>query len=312
MELGNAVFGHSRGEFAIDDRYGYLEILRPLFDVLGCDIYGTHVDNEVFEMHPYCWCDNEDCVQCGKGEQANFHYKPTGFTLTWYKYALRDAYMSKNLSKSEFKEIIDRCVAKITEGRLEDGVVVSKPVMPLLSTQYDAAKMKQFHQRVASNSLYGARGERPKVKMMNPEYDFSGGTMVTKKVLADAREKTCTEAPELKPFFKSPYFVRQRQKAKIFETIYKETSNLATPGVLRMSRSAYQKDGFERVQTKGRMIGLTIKKRQWKNYLKLMRGGFGRPMTIKEKHAYAEKLTRRGYRITTVVKALDACKTVRS
>jgi hypothetical protein len=26
--------------------------------------YGTHVETPVFAMHPYCWCDREDCPWC--------------------------------------------------------------------------------------------------------------------------------------------------------------------------------------------------------------------------------------------------------
>lgn len=33
--------------------------------LLGGDYgYGVHVDNEVFMMHPYCWCEREDCPWC--------------------------------------------------------------------------------------------------------------------------------------------------------------------------------------------------------------------------------------------------------
>ena len=26
--------------------------------------YGTYFENEVFGMHPYCWCDQNDCAWC--------------------------------------------------------------------------------------------------------------------------------------------------------------------------------------------------------------------------------------------------------
>lgn len=113
--------------------------------------------------------------------------------------------------------------------------------------------------------------------------------------------------PELKPFFETPYFQRQKLKAKIFEEAFRAFSGNYIPAT---NPKSHQRAVFYKVQTQGRMRGLTIKKRQWKNFIKLMKGGHGRPMNIEEKHAYAHKLTRCGYGLTTVVTALDACKTV--
>lgn len=47
--------------------------------------YGCEVDNDVFMMRPFCWCDRDDCPWC-EGDAPNFLFKPTGFRLTWYKY----------------------------------------------------------------------------------------------------------------------------------------------------------------------------------------------------------------------------------
>lgn len=66
--------------------------------------YGVNIDTEVFMMHPYCWCEKDDCPWCqgcecpeesdeqcsycaGGGVNApNFVYKPTSFKVWWYKY----------------------------------------------------------------------------------------------------------------------------------------------------------------------------------------------------------------------------------
>ncbi len=115
MELGNAVMGHSRGEFPIPDRYEYLDLFRPLLKALDADIYGAKISNNVFDMNPYCWCDNEDCKQCRKGEEVNFYYKPTGFKLTWYKYMFRDTYTNQAVTPESFKAIVDSCIRSLNE-----------------------------------------------------------------------------------------------------------------------------------------------------------------------------------------------------
>lgn len=87
--------------------------------------YGTNFENDVFMMHPYCWCESQNCLWCGiwlsnevtctedeaeahrlkqqselrrlYGDFAadrvaapNFWFKPSNFQLTWYKYIGRD------------------------------------------------------------------------------------------------------------------------------------------------------------------------------------------------------------------------------
>jgi hypothetical protein len=71
--------------------------------------YGANYENDTFMMHPFCWCEREDCPWCGEigampqllrdvlgakyaeSERApNFLFKPTGFKVWWYKYIGRD------------------------------------------------------------------------------------------------------------------------------------------------------------------------------------------------------------------------------
>lgn len=206
MELGNAVFGISRGPYPIRRGAGWEEELFRLFDAYAPKRdnswreYGEEFDNDTFSVSPYYWGDCEcgwdefsgeaedlfgglsshgpDCYQtriddierstsqgekrikaiceemglsypggsaihctCGhdinyasfmdsaadqfggdpeRGHlpgclitKPNFLYKPTGFEIMWYKYPLRDSYMSKKISLGEFKKIIDLCVASV-------------------------------------------------------------------------------------------------------------------------------------------------------------------------------------------------------
>lgn len=45
--------------------------------------------------------------------KPNFLYKPMEFEIQWYKYPLRDSYMSHKISLEEFKQIIDKCIESI-------------------------------------------------------------------------------------------------------------------------------------------------------------------------------------------------------
>lgn len=76
------------------------------------DKYGTEFENEVFMMHPYCWCWRAGCPWCAEdtndrimnqknteGKSApNFHHKPSGFKVWWYKYIGRGMDQSEPLS----------------------------------------------------------------------------------------------------------------------------------------------------------------------------------------------------------------------
>ena len=108
MELGNICFGHSRGEFPIPRQEGWEEPFFELLDKMSGDDdgYAVHFDNATFYMHPYCWCDKEDCPQCGTGEQYNFYMKGPDVGVRWYKYPLRDSYCNKDISLSDWERLI--------------------------------------------------------------------------------------------------------------------------------------------------------------------------------------------------------------
>lgn len=88
--------------------------------------YGQDFENAVFKMHPFCWCERDDCGYCaGIGSMPqlergisgikydeserlpNFLYKPTGFKLWWYKYIGRGEEQSGTLPKDWYKKCIE-------------------------------------------------------------------------------------------------------------------------------------------------------------------------------------------------------------
>lgn len=121
MELGNMLFGSSRGNFPIDRQGGWEEELYRLSDATGFCFYGDRIKNSIFEIFPYYWGNctcgmeklekerTEDCMY----NKPNFTYFPTNLTISWYKYPLRDAYISQDISLEEFSKIIDACIRSL-------------------------------------------------------------------------------------------------------------------------------------------------------------------------------------------------------
>lgn len=213
MEIGNFLFGNSRGAIPIPRHVGWEEQLARLFEVAGLDAFGVPLDgsswdtkasyeNDEFWVMPYYWggctcgwddvCASvgaqvqhrPDCIAtqieaiggmrpgqedewlarlkrlyeahgfstegdgwwhgcayrctCDYGERYrraldqyktgeyhgehrpdcllvrdNFHHKPTGFGIQWYKTPLRSAYMNQELTLDQFKAIVDQCIASV-------------------------------------------------------------------------------------------------------------------------------------------------------------------------------------------------------
>ncbi|MED3792473.1 hypothetical protein P4571_08450 [Niallia alba] len=125
MELGNMIFGNSRGSYPVDrswqeafvtklydmkfDGYGipeedarnYKGEFKTMKSELGST---TYFENDTFIIMPYYW--GEDDIIA---EMPNFVHKPSGFTLSWYKYALRSSYMNKDITFEELMEIMEDC-----------------------------------------------------------------------------------------------------------------------------------------------------------------------------------------------------------
>jgi len=85
--------------------------------------YGADYENEVFMMHPFCWCEEGDCGWCaGIGAMPqllrevgnvkyseserlpNFLYKPTNTRVWWYKYIGRGMEQKGTLPKDWLKK----------------------------------------------------------------------------------------------------------------------------------------------------------------------------------------------------------------
>ena len=111
MEMGNILFGNSRGEYAVEPRGDYQEAFCDFLFRNGFDGYGVHefrkerdFENDTFIIRPYYWGEDEEIAQL-----PNFVYKPTGLEIKWYKYPMRDAYSNQDIDIESFKAVLRRC-----------------------------------------------------------------------------------------------------------------------------------------------------------------------------------------------------------
>ncbi|MBT1162126.1 hypothetical protein [Bifidobacterium sp. SO1] len=127
MELGNLLFGNSRGEYPVDRTSEPCDLLEWLLIGLGCDINGSgRLDEDVrrrmehagfqpdwlvettrgIDLHDPVsgerllrtrayWWDNGDDPEA---KLPNLEIPALGFSLDWYKYMFRDSYANRPLT----------------------------------------------------------------------------------------------------------------------------------------------------------------------------------------------------------------------
>ena len=71
--------------------------------------YGARWDSEVFSMHPFCWCDDNECAICNS---PNFYHKASGFKVDWYKYIGRGM---KIEGECDWPEVLAECLSTVKE-----------------------------------------------------------------------------------------------------------------------------------------------------------------------------------------------------
>lgn len=114
MELGNLIFGNSRGEFKVP-RDEYQDLFQEFLERNGFDGYGHYKNKEYFEnktfiIRPYYWGEDEAITQL-----PNFVYKPMNFEIKWYKYPMRDAYSNQDINIETFKSMLNDCEDSMKE-----------------------------------------------------------------------------------------------------------------------------------------------------------------------------------------------------
>jgi hypothetical protein len=75
--------------------------------------YGVSYDSALFMMHPYCWCEDENCAWC-EGDAANFIHKPTGLSIWWYK-SIGRSMRIENPNNADFVKVLSECCDELAE-----------------------------------------------------------------------------------------------------------------------------------------------------------------------------------------------------
>ena len=103
------------------DREKFQDIFSNFLEKGGFDYYGIHngqednlpsggsgLENDTFIIRPYYWGDDDDIA-----ELPNFVYKPLNLEITWYKYALRDAFCNQDITPYELANILNDCLRSL-------------------------------------------------------------------------------------------------------------------------------------------------------------------------------------------------------
>lgn len=164
-ELGNMMFGNSRGEFEIPR--GWSRKFFKLTDACGCDSRGNYdfndefnspywgFENDTFRIEPYYWGDDEEIA-----ERPNFLYKPENIKIDWYKHPFRDTWSNIQMNYYKFAEIINKCIKSLVFDRTLkklDYESVSGVLSGGKEIEYKANVMLRLN-AIHTNSIYGTCG----------------------------------------------------------------------------------------------------------------------------------------------------------
>ena len=113
MEIGNLLFGYSRGAYPFPDRaIADSDEWLALCGVLGIDSHGcTEKDNPhrsdtggyddgVICVNPYWWGSGDE----SRADEPNFLDRRIGLEIRWYKYPFRDSYMNWQMGAESMKK----------------------------------------------------------------------------------------------------------------------------------------------------------------------------------------------------------------
>lgn len=116
MELGNMIYGNSRGEYSIPDRMEWQKIFYEFLDKVNIDGYGYTdkgdfgYENEVFKIMPYLWDIECDCGYDELEEEwwKNHKHNQNCFSVRLEKYEQKLEKQGLNIINKEYIELIDK------------------------------------------------------------------------------------------------------------------------------------------------------------------------------------------------------------
>lgn len=151
MELGNIIFGNSRGEFPVSRSAGYYGELIRLFEAYAPDRvnlwreYGEEFENDVFSVFPYYW--GEDL--CGYEEKEEAWFKTNRHEKHCYQTALRKAQREWLANNPE----PEAQMMNVSQEEIEPGMVLIMSE-PAYSPSADMWREWSKKRRVAHSQIY--------------------------------------------------------------------------------------------------------------------------------------------------------------
>lgn len=163
--------------------------------------YGIKYENDVFMMHPFCWCDKDDCGWCGEignmpkiirdtfnkkynesERLPNFYFKPTGFKMWWYKYIGRGEEAKGLLPKDWYEQCLKSLWGKeecwYDFQRVDDVVSYHYKVCLNFNTDDKNAYVEFDSSDLIENAIYG----------MTLEEIFKDASMFEADILPEVRK----------------------------------------------------------------------------------------------------------------------------
>lgn len=152
MELGNMIFGNSRGQFELPRQKGFEDELIRLFATIAPSensferSYGADFENETFLTFPYYWGDCTCGYEENEAEWCDSHSHAEGCYQTIVKREI-DAY-DKSIGYSSPESLFDPNHFKVDEQPLEmDGVAMGTSMMIMPKNGKDSQRLYQLHEK---------------------------------------------------------------------------------------------------------------------------------------------------------------------
>lgn len=123
-KFANGVYARNHDGYAINARYHTQTFVQNV-SISDIEYQGKVYDVSLIRNHTLlirrdgkiwwgsnCWCEKEDCPWCS-GSEPHFLFKPTGFSIDWYKFIGRDMQLSGPVSAFDIVVMILHCLVSV-------------------------------------------------------------------------------------------------------------------------------------------------------------------------------------------------------
>lgn len=118
-----------------------------IMGILGGEFgYGAEWDSKVFTMHPYCWCERDECEYCNE-TKPNFHHKASGLKIWWDKYIGRSMECENIPDLKDIPTILADCLTDI-------GPINPENIPPTLTSEQTIEAYRRTMAKIELNTIY--------------------------------------------------------------------------------------------------------------------------------------------------------------